>query len=359
MLVFNQDFSPRLISEDSIRQQLPQLFQDSIIVDLKFTITVVSQNVLDFLEFSNDELTGKNINYLSGECDVIGILDRKLRDGFFPEENVILYSKSNQPIEVAISGFYLGLISDINGRIILKIKNLSEMNVINQQLQQRKAELDQFIYRMAHDVRGPLATIQGLMNLLKIRKDNSEVDRILQMMDSHAAKLDERLFQMVYLAESDVEEGSPTHILRFCDVETALRKVIEQNAFVDFLEFHFQSNMDSFSGINEILTRSLLTNILLYLLSLPKQKLHSQLFFRFTREQRNLKITIGADGFVVAENLRKAISQEASIYTDVLNYPRLVNFFAAQKIAWKLNAKMVMHFIALEKHRITITIPKE
>ncbi|HEY3402462.1 MAG TPA: histidine kinase dimerization/phospho-acceptor domain-containing protein, partial [Ohtaekwangia sp.] len=355
MLFFDQDLSPRLISEDSIRQHLPSIFQDSLIVDLKFDIIVASQNVLDFLEFTNDELVKKNINYLAGKENLAEFLGRVLVPGFFSEEVVTLYTKSNQPVQISISGFYLGLISDINGRIILKVKNLQELNVVNQKLQQRKAELDKFIYRVAHDIRGPLATIQGLINLLKIREDNSEVDRIIQMMDAHSTKLDERLFQMVYLAEADHEEGIPVYTIQFCTIETALRRVIEQNAFVDFLDFHFQAPDSSFAGANEILVQSLLSNILLYLLSLPKQKLHSQIFFRFTREQRNLKITIGADGFVVDENLRKALHQEASIYTDILNYPRLVNFFAAQKIAWKLDAKILMHFISLEKQRITIT----
>lgn len=358
MLYFDQDLLPRLISEDAIRQHLPSIFQDSIIVDLQFNIMVVSQNVLDFLEFHNEEVTGKSLNYLAGNKNIVEFLNNLLRPGFFSEETIILFSKSNQPVEVSISGFYLGLISDLNGRIILKVKNLQELNVINQKLQQRKAELDKFIYRVAHDIRGPLATIQGLINLLKIREDNSEIDRIIQMMDSHAAKLDERLFQMVYLAEADDEDSVAQHCIDFPAMETAFRKVIEQNAFVDFLDFHFEAPEPKTEGINELMVQSLLTNFLLYLLSLPKVQLHNQIFFRFAEEERCLKVTIGANGFVVDDKLRKAMSQEASIYTDILNYPRLVNFFAAQKIAWKLDAKIKLNFIGVEKQRIDIVLPK-
>lgn len=359
MLYSNQDLSARLISEDSIRQHLLSIFQDSIIVDLKFNIILVSQNVLDFLEFSNEELTGKNLNYLAGDTNLTAFLEKSMCPGFFTEEKIILFSKGNHPSEVSASGFYLGLVNNLNGYIILKIKNLQELNVVNQQLQKRKAELDKFIYRVAHDIRGPLATIQGLINLVKIREDNSEVDRLIQMMDAHAAKLDERLFQMVYLAQADDEEHEAQCIIDFSDIETNLRKVIVQNTVVDFLDFHFQAPEIQIRGINEIIVQSLLANILLYLLSLPKQQLHNKIFFRCSDESLCLKLTIEADGFVVNENLKKAINQEASIYTDILNYPRLLNFFAAQKIAWKLNAKITLNVICPEKQRIEIRIPKQ
>lgn len=357
MNISEPDISSRLISSESLRQKLPTIFLDSMVVDLQFNINVISQNVLDFLEFTNEELAGKSINYLSREEDIAQLLQKALSAGYFEERQIGFYTKSNRLITIGISGFYLGLISDINGRIILKIRNLDEVQLINQQLQQKKAELDKFIYRAAHDLRGPLATMQGLLNLLRIREDNSELDRILQLLDAHAQKLDERLYHMVYLAQSDDEDNAPENSINFNAFETLLRKVIEQNAFVDFLEFHYSAPRENLKGVNEVLLKSLLTNLLLYLLSLPKSKLNNQIFFRLLVEQGELSITIGAHGFFVEDAMRKAMRQEEFIYTDMIHYPRLLNFFAAQKIAWKLNARMNVHFLSTEKQRISISIP--
>lgn len=357
MNISEPDISSRLISSESLRQKLPTIFLDSMVVDLQFNINVISQNVLDFLEFTNEELAGKSINYLSGEEDIVQLLQKALSAGYFEERQIGFYTKSNRLITIGISGFYLGLISDINGRIILKIRNLDEVQLINQQLQQKKAELDKFIYRAAHDLRGPLATMQGLLNLLRIREDNSELDRILQLLDAHAQKLDERLYHMVYLAQSDDEDNAPENSINFNVFETLLRKVIEQNAFVDFLAFHYSAPRENLKGVNEVLLKSLLTNLLLYLLSLPKSKLNNQIFFRLLVEQGELSITIGAHGFSVEDAMRKAMRQEEFIYTDMIHYPRLLNFFAAQKIAWKLNARMNVHFLSTEKQRISISIP--
>ena len=350
------DISSVLISDESIRQKLPSIFVDSMVVDQFLNIVVVSQNVLDFLEFSIDELRHKNINYLSGKKDVASCLKNDLSQGYFEEKKIFLFSKSNRKISIGISGFYLGLISGINGYIILRISNLDEVELINQQLQQKKAELDNFIYRTAHDLRGPLATMKGLINLLKIR-DNEEIDRILPMLDAHANKLDERLFQLVYLAQADLEANPPKNSIDFNCIETTLRKIIEQNAFVDFLEFHYSAPLDRMPGINEVLLAALLNNLLLHILAQPMKSMESKVFFRFSQEGNRLKITVGTQGFTTSELLSKAVHDDEFIYSNMARYPEFLNFYAVQKVAWNLKAKIRIHFISSEKQRITILVP--
>jgi len=346
----------QLISQQSIREKLPAIFQDAIIVDLRFNILVVSKNVLEFLEFTNDELKDKSLNYLTGGVDVVAQLNVWMAEGYCNERTIEFQSKGGQVIQIGISGFYLGLITDINGRIILKIRNLSEIAVINKELQKKKTELDSFIYRVSHDLRGPLATVLGLVNLLKIRNDDSEVDRIVQMIDVHTVKLDELLFQLVYMARVDEDNQAPTYRVVFTELETHLRKIIEQNAFVDFLDFQFTAQQGSVGEMHEHHLRAMLSNLLLYLLSLPKKRLDHQVSIMINPSD-SLSITIDAVGFVVSEKLREAFFREASIYTDLLNYPRLVNYYAAQKIGWALNARLNIRFLSEERQVIQIDIP--
>jgi len=346
----------QLISQQSIREKLPAIFQDAIIVDLRFNILVVSQNVLEFLEFTNEELKDKSLNYLTGGVDVVSQLNVWMAEGYCNERVVEFQSKGGHAIQIGISGFYLGLITDINGRIILKIRNLSEISVINKELQKKKTELDSFIYRVSHDLRGPLATVLGLVNLLKIRKDDSEVDRIVQMIDAHSVKLDELLFQLVYMARVDESDREPMYLVDFAELEMHLRKIIEQNAFIDFLDLQFMVQATHVDNVNEHHLRGMLSNLLLYLLSLPKKDLHHRVSIAVA-QTNSLAITIDADGFVVSEKLREAFFRETSIYTDLLNYPRLVNYYAAQKIGWALNAQLNIRFLSEERQVIHIDIP--
>ncbi|HEX6889478.1 MAG TPA: histidine kinase dimerization/phospho-acceptor domain-containing protein, partial [Chryseolinea sp.] len=231
------------------------------------------------------------------------------------------------------------------------------VEIINQQLQQKKAELDDFIYRTAHDLRGPLATIKGLINLLKMKENAGELDRLLPMIDAHANKLDERLFQLVYLAKADLEVSVPSEAVDFNILETTLRRIIEQNAFVDFLEFHYSAPSGRLNGVNEVLLSSLLSNLLFHILSQPMSSLDSIVFFRINREDNILKITVGAQGFATSDLLSKTIRNDEFLYTDMVNYPQFINFYAVQKIAWKLKARVRVNFISSERQRFSILVP--
>jgi len=136
-------------------------------------------------------------------------------------------------------------------------------------------------------------------------------------------------------------------------------KVAEQNAFLDFMEVHFASPLNEMKGVDENLVTSLLTNLFLYLLALPKPTFRNQVFFRMEPESNGLKISIGAIGFELNQALREAIANPESIYSDLMNFPLLINFYAAQKIAWKLKANIKVQLISSDSHRIMISIPLE
>jgi len=214
-----RNISSILISENAVQQILPSMLVDAIILDEGYKIIAASQNVLDYIGFRNEELRNQSINYLTGDKDFRSILVECLAAGYFKEKRTHLLSKSKRWISVSITGFYLGLISDLNGSIVLKIKNLDELNFINKQLLQKKAELDDFIYRASHDLRGPLATIRGLVNLLKYRRNEEDLESLIALLIERTNKLDERLSQLFYLAQAEREMEPPKNILDFNSVE--------------------------------------------------------------------------------------------------------------------------------------------
>jgi hypothetical protein len=102
---------------------------------------------------------------------------------------------------------------------------------------------------------------------------------------------------------------------------------------------------------------SLLSNALLYLLALPMRSAQVQLFFRLTLEKDSLDITIASQGFEVNTQLQEAILQWQSLYADIVNFPQLLNFYALQKISWRLKSKFEIIFLGIDKQRISINIP--
>lgn len=351
------DITTGLISEDTIRQKFSSLLVDSIITDNFFNITVISNNILDLLEFTQDELRGKNINYLAAKADIVCDIKRELGNGYFEERPVTLVSKTQRKLVFGISGFYLGLISEINGRIIFTIRSLDKAETLKQQLHAKKVELDNFIYRAGHDLRGPLATIKGLINLLKIRRNDSEVDRLVQLIDAHANTLDERLFQLVYLAQSGSNCDLPNDDQVSNSIETRLRRIIEKNAFVDFLELHFTAPEAIQECIDCNVLCEVLENLLLYILSLSMNSAHNQIFYRIEDNLDELKVTIDSVGFVITEQLIEALQIPDFEYTDLVRYPQMINYYTAQKRADQLHTKIKFTMLSAEKQRIELRIP--
>lgn len=59
-------------------------------------------------------------------------------------------------------------------------------------------ELKTFIYRASHDIRGPLSSMKGLINIAKIDQgQGNELSKLILMMDSSAEKLDKILIDLI------------------------------------------------------------------------------------------------------------------------------------------------------------------
>src|SRR5205085_10500240 len=61
-------------------------------------------------------------------------------------------------------------------------------------------EVDRLTYWIAHNLRGPLATLEGLINLAKTQKSSNELSTYLNYMTLQAERLEEKIQMMVRLA---------------------------------------------------------------------------------------------------------------------------------------------------------------
>ena len=74
--------------------------------------------------------------------------------------------------------------------IILLIKDLSELVSTEKELLDRNKELNTFIYRASHDLKGPLASMMGLLNLIEIDPNKLEdIPNYIENIKKSAVKL--------------------------------------------------------------------------------------------------------------------------------------------------------------------------
>src|SRR6478609_7553497 len=107
---------------NEVIKKLNSILTDSIILKMNFRIEALSSDLEEITGFSSHELSGKFLSHISPDSDLQQVLENKLQKGYFENIVTVINTKDGEPLKVTISGFYLGLISEINGYIILKVK---------------------------------------------------------------------------------------------------------------------------------------------------------------------------------------------------------------------------------------------
>ena len=106
----------------------------------------------------------------------------KCKDGsyrWFQGSGQAKWSNDEKPLRM------VGSLVDITDK---KVKE-DEIKEKNQLLERTNAELDRFVYSVSHDLRAPLNSIQGLINIGESTEDTNELKQLLGMMRNRVKKL--------------------------------------------------------------------------------------------------------------------------------------------------------------------------
>lgn len=343
-----------LFSGEVIRNTLANLFPESVLIKKDLTVMSINKGLVNVLGYGEQELVGKPIDQLLDE-QALQKLKINLTRAYFTESSISLRGKSNREVECSVHGFYLALISELNDTIVLTIRPKNEALVLHKQLEKSRKELDEFMYRAAHDLRGPLATIRGLINLMKIQNLKGEAEELLAMMDACATQLDERLFNLHYLTES-VPITSVDYTLDCSLLESTLRSTLEENVPINEVELQFHSSKANIRRINSEQVTSMLNHLMLYLISLSRASF-CKLVCSLSLVNEGISLSIDSLGFISTYQIREAVAKKKPPYTNIVTYSHLINFYAALKAAHKINASIDIHFIQDDQQRISIFVP--
>ncbi len=352
------DITQSVISPLDIHNRIGSIFPDSAVLDIQFNIVSISQNILDVTGYQLGEIKGCSVSVFSATSDFKLLMENRLQSGYFEEQPFDLRCKNGETLHYRISGFYMGLIADINGLIVLKFKNQDEIFQINRELKAKTKELDDFIYASSHSLRGPLATLKGLINLISVTTKQEEVDFLVKQMNVFADKLDEKLHQLIYVAESDKTPKSDVDHLTIQSISQSLI-ASAQEASIDFPVTFYCPVADQTQVVEkgqEIL--SMLNNLVLFFCQQPKTK-ENVLAFDSLSNNCATEIMIRSKGFLFNDLLIEKIKNVNFGYSEILNFPELLNYYATKKIMHKLNGNVQFMLIASDEIVVLMTIPRD
>jgi signal transduction histidine kinase len=102
----------------------------------------------------------------------------------------------------------------------------------NEELIKINAELDRFVYSASHDLRAPLMSVKGLLNMIKIDPDRKNVDHYLSLIERSVGKLDHFISDIINYSRNSRMDLMPKEI----DFEELLQESIDSLKFMDGAE---------------------------------------------------------------------------------------------------------------------------
>ncbi len=79
---------------------------------------------------------------------------------------------------------------ELNDEVRTRREAEEKLQRTNQELSKRNSELDNFVYSVSHDLRAPIASVLGLINLARKDKDNTMKQTYLEMINNSALQQD-------------------------------------------------------------------------------------------------------------------------------------------------------------------------
>ncbi|MBT1700210.1 PAS domain S-box protein [Fulvivirgaceae bacterium PWU4] len=208
--------------------------------------------------YSLEEVKGKKPgSFLQGPATdgaIIALMREKLSKGTgFKDVEIINYNKDGKPYWVSIEvqpiydragqvTQFIAIQSDITERKATQHALLER----NEELVKINAELDRFVYSASHDLRAPIASLLGLIEVARLEKSLDNIENLLNMQKTSLLRLDRFIRDIVDHSRNmrlsvEPEAVNFEHIvhatfeqLQFMDNVNRLRKVINIKQAVKF-----------------------------------------------------------------------------------------------------------------------------
>jgi signal transduction histidine kinase len=124
----------------------------------------------------------------------------------------------------------------------IRIRKTAEQNtrVTNKELRKTNAELDSFVYSVSHDLRAPITSVLGLLNLAKDENDRKVLQNYLDMISKSVIQQDLFIKDILNLSRNSRLKLSPTEI----DFQEIVEEIFEQLKYINHMKVNKSVEVD-------------------------------------------------------------------------------------------------------------------
>ena len=204
-----QQSAIKLKGEDYINSRYNGICDVIVVLNERVEIQKVNQIVSTLLGYTEDELYHQSIGILLQKKEFDLVRDT-IRNSYarkkIQEVGLNLVSKENKIIPVSCSFSPLRNENGALTGILMVAKNISTLIEAQQQLNDKNDELNLFVYKASHDLKSPVASIKGLMSLIKQSKNKNDIKTYHNLIDEGIEKLDKVMSDLMILGQITYKE---------------------------------------------------------------------------------------------------------------------------------------------------------
>lgn len=209
------------------------------------------------------------------------------------------------------------------------------------QLTQTNEELDQFVYRSAHDLKGPVSRIIGLCNLLYLAEPEGRFRELLCLMTGCTDEISQKLARLMNIHELNKHEIKYESIPSRCLISEVIGEVIrEQNATdVQFIVEADDGNLLSDRYLLQILLKNVIDNAVKFR---DPSKESCRVIVKVTKRKQKTFISVIDNGIGIPEGHESKVFDMFIVCNDLRKGFGL-GLYEASLIVRRLNGKIMLN----------------
>jgi PAS domain S-box-containing protein len=309
--MLGEELKASTVSRDYLKSIFRGIVDMMIILNPDDTIREINQPVTDILLYKEDDLIGIPIENIfiknkAGVSPLVKINHTLKEKGYCYNIEKKIRTREGKTVFVSCSASHL---YDIHGRIsgtLYIAKDISKLKKTEAELKIKNKELDTFVYRASHDLKGPLVSIIGLTQMVKQEiKDPVALD-FFDMINKSTNRLADILKNLMEIAIIDkaIKEKECIDLkAKILEVMDSLRHIPYYKGIKIELDIHIKKD---FYGNNKMLT-PVLQNLIDNALKYKKAGTDSYLLIKASNFHKGIQIIFEDNGIGIEKSIQSKV----------------------------------------------------
>ena len=187
------------------------------------------------------------------------------------------------------------------------LKEMTAHRDLEEQFNTSVKELDTFVYRASHDLRGPIASLIGLSNLAKVEIQDENAQRYLGMIAENSEKLNRILITLLDVTRIKYLDVEITEI--DCnELATKVKQQFSKDFMRENIDFQMEINTPDLFVSDRYLIRTIIQNLIDNAISFANKTSKKNILFKITQqENKDIQIIVSDNGQGIEKNAQDKV----------------------------------------------------